>query len=645
MPISCDTSLLPAADFEFVVVADTHYFADPGRADARAVAEFPSRGVQGERSAAVWRTIADLDPTFIVHMGDLVQEYPGRPDFSRAQTEALAQIDAVGLRSRTHFIAGNHDVGDKPDPTMPTHAVSEQDLTDHEAQFGLSFTEWCHGGLRFVGLNSQILNTKLETAKRQQRWLQEQLTEAGTQDLVVFLHLPLYLRDRSDPHLGHYDTVAEPDRGLLLRWLQQARVRHLFAAHVHFRFYDRMSTATGFAHHWICASSCFTRPGFGYLFAAPPAPEQGRDDTPKLGFYWCRVKEGQLDVQFIPTGDGRSTHRRVLTPTSSGQRHLGQTLVQPLVTGAQVPVAYPSLVRQPVRNDYPYLMLRELGIGAMRVPAQDLDDPAQQKRLQWLRDEGLQIQAVAVGLGAAAQAAAEHAQRLDRLEVQLTDSPIPDARQQAVLEQLDPPLALCAIVPGELIADKQHPRARIGYRVDEVAQLLSIAAGSSDMAIVISAETHRPLTQQLLKAPTRARPLQLRIVLDDLTTAPTYITRGLLQASAWGAMPFIEPLIDLDRTMDGAAGLLDPLCNPGPAYETVRVLAALLERIKPQQFDLDESTQCVRLEGHGGELRVWPDPLGQLTGPGRWYGLSRGSVADGTAPLSTWDGPVALLTL
>ena len=654
MAITCDQTLLPPSDGSFVVVADTHYFADADRADADAIAEFPSRGVQGERAAAVWETIADLDPAFVVHMGDLVQEYPGRSDFHEAQEEALAQIEAVGLRSRMHFVAGNHDVGDKPDPTMPTHAAGDADLKDHQTRFGDSYEQWSFGGFRFLTINSQILNTPLAAATRQREWLNQQLAshdqQVGDENLVVFLHLPLYLRDAADPHLGHYDTVAEPDRGWLLRRLQQARLRHLFAAHVHFRFYDQLPSAAGSAESWICASSSFTRPGFGQLFAAGPAPERGRNDVPKLGFYHCRIRQGNIDIHFVPTGDGRARHRRVLTPVTARQPRLGVTLTHPLVTESQVPLAYPSLVRQPVRNDYPLLLIREMGTGCLRVPGSDLDDPLQQSRLAWLRRAGCHLQATALGIGAALRVAGDHANRFDRLEVQLADGPTPTPRQLSQLADVACPLALCAIVPGDRVGGKQHPRTRIGYRVEEIQplsqRLADLGLAGQDLAFVVCAQSHQPLSPMSLHRPDTDFALQLRLALDDEPSAPQAVVRGLVLSAAWNAPVFLEPLIDLDRTMDAASGLLDPLCNPGRAYETARLLSALLEQVAPTTVCVD-ATECYDLVGPGGHLRIWPSApvasaaLAATAAPGRWVNLSLGAVAEPEEPLEDATGPVA----
>ena len=96
-----DRSLLPAAQLEFVVIADTHYMIDPGDAPL----EFESRRHQSERGRTAWQMVAALEPVFVVHLGDLVQEFPGRPGFERAQQEALEQIDAAGLRQLCRFVA------------------------------------------------------------------------------------------------------------------------------------------------------------------------------------------------------------------------------------------------------------------------------------------------------------------------------------------------------------------------------------------------------------------------------------------------------------------------------------------------------------------------------------------------------------
>ena len=49
-----------------------------------------------------------------------------------------------------------------------------------------------------------------------------------------------------------------------------------------------------------------------------------------------------------------------------------------------------------------------------------------------------------------------------------------------------------------------------------------------------------------------------------------------------GAKLYVEPLVDLDRTMDVSHGLLDPLCNPHPMFHGLRCLNSVLQWVFEQ---------------------------------------------------------------
>ena len=285
MSLTFDLSLLPDAAHQFVVISDTHYMIDPGNAPL----EFESRRHQSARALVALQTAAALPHDVAVHLGDLVQEYPDTPLFARALDEALDQLRASGLAP--HHVAGNHDVGDKPDASMPTHPTDDASLETYQRRFGPSHYAFDCGPLRAIVLNSQTLNTPYSAEQR--TFFERELAEHADRRLVVFLHLPPYLWDANEPHLGHYDNIGEPDRTWLLDLLVAHRVEMLFCGHVHFAFYDRLRD-TRIA---VVPSTSFTRPGFGHLFASAPAPEQGRDDREKLGFYFCRLVNDRIDLQ------------------------------------------------------------------------------------------------------------------------------------------------------------------------------------------------------------------------------------------------------------------------------------------------------------------------------------------------------------
>ena len=159
-----DRALLPPAQFEFVVVADTHYMlqsSDQG-------AEFASRRKQSQRARTAFEWIAALEPALVVHLGDLVQEYPASPRFEQALREAKAQWESLGLRPQV--VAGNHDVGDIPDPTMPADRVTSQSLAFFHQSVGRSWYSFEHRDIHFVVLNSQLMNSALPEAQDQRDW-------------------------------------------------------------------------------------------------------------------------------------------------------------------------------------------------------------------------------------------------------------------------------------------------------------------------------------------------------------------------------------------------------------------------------------------------------------------------------------------
>ena len=87
---------------------------------------------------------------------------------------------------------------------------------------------------------------------------------------------------------------------------------------------------------------------------------------------------------------------------------------------------------------------------------------------------------------------------------------------------------------------------------------------------------------------------------------------------------FVEPFIDLDRTMDVGQGLLDPLCNPRPVFGVLRCLNALLQRFRVP------FAKATSVEGDGATARL-------LQGPTRTLALLLPAAA-GTAVPPVWEG-------
>ena len=580
--ISFDKTHLPPAQFECVVIADTHYMIDVGDRPL----EFESRRKQTQRAGIALQQVSDIGVDLVIHMGDLVQEYPETPDFKRAMLEARDQIRACNISP--HYVAGNHDIGDKTDLTMPTHAATAESLAFFHNLFGPSWYSFDRDMCHFIVLNSQIFNSKIAEADDQWEWFESDLEKHENQRIFLFFHLPLYLWDNNEPGLGHYDNISPPDRDRLLALIQKYGVELLFAAHVHYPFYDKI----GKTRYFIAPSVSFTRPGFGHLYASAPPPEQGRDDTDKLGFYLLRIRAEHTGLHFIRTkGETKRPARdRLITCTSADlSSPVGLTLRHPITPIAELPIAYPSVVRQKARNDQYLLACIELGAKFVRFPWRDLRDPFQHTRLEMLRSEG--ITPIATFLEPRIASLPEHIEdNLDFVqnwEIQISD---PSLSSDEVCEILNRcaklvELSLCPIIPNERVHGKQHLRTRMGYQLEELENL---------NATLQNADIH--LQRILCRLPPYESPwtyiqslserkysnighIDISLELNaqnDNTNARRIAEATFAIVRLPGARLFVDPLTDFDRTMDVTHGLLDTLCNPRTPFHTLRCLNTLL---------------------------------------------------------------------
>lgn len=464
------------------------------------------------------------------------------------------------------------------------------------------------------------MNTGLPEEAAQRAWLEDDLAAHAGRPIYLFQHLPLYLWDQAETDLGHYDNLGQPARAWLLDLVRRHGVELVFSGHSHFSFFDRVDAA----RYFVTPSTSFTRPGFSEAFASGPPAERGRDDVAKLGFFLVRVQEDGPRVHLVRTGGEKapSAGTRLMTRLSRDlpASPLGLTLRHPLAHTAEVPLAWPSVVRQRVRNDYPLLSCLELGVRHLRVPAGDLSDSLQRWRLALLRAEGVAVTASWLwreGLDLAAAVAALRGE-VDTVELRLPGAfePPPAALAAAARCRgvLGVPVALSPIVARERTAGKQLPRARLAYHLGELPAL--------DAALVASdAKVDRALC---LLPPDASLPalraigavdFAVELTGDDDYAQVVQVAEALLTVTRWpGSRLFLEPLIDLDRTMDGMHGLLDRACNPRQAYDGVRCLNTVLFSGSKRDAQLVLS--------------------GSARGPAVAYGLRTGTsraIADGEA--------------
>ena len=626
-----DRSLLPPARYELVVLSDTHYLLHPELqgGEWKSILEFPSRAERALRLAGA------LEADVVVHLGDVTHEYPETGEAVASRRGAQAQFAQYGLAP--YVAAGNMDIGDKPDPTSPASWVTPETLAGWDAIFGRSWLSFDAHGIHGVVLNTCIMDGPLPEAAEQRAWAEADLAAHHGERIFLFMHHPPFFVDPHERSYGMYNSLDEPARTWLLGLIREHRVEMVFAGHTHFVSINHLDGTRFFA----APSTTTSRAGLPEAFTVLP-PDLGRSDLPKLGFYLVRETEDAAaltgdrprgpSVQLIRTGhetpalDPADPRRMVLTPPSRdipGSR-LGVVATHPLGHMTPGPTIWPSVVRQRVRNDWSPMALLELGARRVRVPESDLSDESERCRLPVLRGEGLAIAASwlwspRVDLPAEVGA---HTPLLDEVEVVYPGSALPDAAcldQLRALRERGIPVTLSTAIRETPIPPQYHGRTRIGFRVEELAELnawLSRHGCRVDRA-VCRLSPREPAWQAArriaqLGALQSIGAVDLALALPDqreethaaLAAEALFAAASLPDARLW-----VAPLMDLDRSFDTAHGLLDRLSNPRPVFTALRVLnAALFGGAGQQHFEALNDPAPGVLGLASGEQRLWLCP-------------------------------------
>ncbi|MDP6038862.1 MAG: hypothetical protein QGG64_09955, partial [Candidatus Latescibacteria bacterium] len=369
----------------------------------------------------------------------------------------------------------------------------------------------------------------------------------------------------------------------------------LFTGHTHFRAFNRV----GDTRFYVCPSTTTSRAGFYEAFSVAPAPEQGRNDPAKLGFYLVRVYEKSIGVYFVRTHgqieavEMEQDWQRLLCRKTQDLRNspLGVYLRTPLASQSAGALAWPSVLRQRVRDDHPFLQLLEAGVQHVRVPMSDLSDSLQGPRLQLLRDEGVAVTAVWLWSDRLdlPTSVGEFADDVDGVELQIPGERFPDSVVLKSLsecrERYGKPVVLTPVIAREASKGKYHPRTRFGYRVEELADLdLHLGKHGIRLDRIFC---HIDLEDSPWDAITAMGEHRLDHVdgFDYVVRLPDtderghrhYVAEALLSVALQpGCRVFFDPFVDLDRTNDLNLGLLDRLSNPRSAYYVMQCLNTLL---------------------------------------------------------------------
>ena len=370
------------------------------------------------------------------------------------------------------------DIGDKPDPTSPAEWVTRNTLSAWHAMFGPSWRSFDQHGIHGIVLNTQIMNGPLPAADEQRRWFEAELRAHRDQRIMLFLYMPPFFVDETEPATGFYNSLDEPARSWLLDLIRAHHIELFFAGHTHFVAHRISGT-----RFFVAPSTTTSRAGMPEAFTIRPE-DQGRSDEDKLGFYFVRVFDEGLSVHLVRTGhdspalDAADPRRLVVPGTTRDlpDSRLGVFASHPLGHMTPGPVIWPSVVRQRVRNDWPLMACLELGARHLRLPTYDLDDTSKRDRLAVLRGEGMML--TPYWLWAAhhdlVASVRRHRGRLDGVEIMAPGTTRPEPTCLDQIERVRSQgiaVSLSTAMRGELAPGQYHTRTRVGYRPDELADL------------------------------------------------------------------------------------------------------------------------------------------------------------------------------
>jgi 3',5'-cyclic AMP phosphodiesterase CpdA len=223
-------------------------------------------------------------PDLIVNTGDLAYDAPTSPDDLKFAKELH---DALPVPCRN--LPGNHDVGDNPTAVgpVPKQPATEKERQNYPSVIGEDRWRFDAAGWSFMGLNSLIMNTGIESEAEQFGWLASELGRINGRPVALFLHKPLFLDTPDDPETAETAIryVPQPRRKSLIEMFAAVDLRLVASGHVHQR---RDFTFGHTRHVWA--------PSAGFII---PDRMQEVIGVKEVGLVEYRFQPGSFEVRHV----------------------------------------------------------------------------------------------------------------------------------------------------------------------------------------------------------------------------------------------------------------------------------------------------------------------------------------------------------
>jgi 3',5'-cyclic AMP phosphodiesterase CpdA len=223
-------------------------------------------------------------PDLVINSGDISFDGPS----SRSDLEFAKELhDALPVPCRQ--LPGNHDIGDNPTTIgpLPKQPATEECRQNYLSVIGEDRWRFDEAGWCFIGLNSLIMNTGIDSEAEQFDWLAAELGRANGKPVALFLHKPLYLNEPDDPELesSAIRYVPQPRRKQVVEMFGGVDLRLVASGHVHQR---RDFTYRHTRHVWA--------PSAGFVISDAMQEKIG---IKEVGLVEYRFRPDSLEVRHV----------------------------------------------------------------------------------------------------------------------------------------------------------------------------------------------------------------------------------------------------------------------------------------------------------------------------------------------------------
>jgi Icc-related predicted phosphoesterase len=588
--------------FTYAVITDTHL----NQGETECNSPFEVNKLANARMRHVIRDLNTREVDFVLHLGDLLHPVPHIPHLYEAAAERFKD-QVKDLRHKLYVIPGNHDVGDKPVDWCPAGMVRDEFLDLWDQHFGAHYQAFDHGGVRFILIDAQIVNSGLAAEDEQKAWLETELAEAEKAGKRVFLntHYPPYLTYADEDE--HYDNMGEPGRSWILGLMEKHKVEAMFAGHVHNFWYHRH----GPTQCWLLPSTAFVRQDYSEMYRATPPVEfeLGRNDWNKLGYFIVHVHETGHLCEIVrtyghtvePGAPVAASPDKIppVHPMQSPVTRFGFDMRQNWLEVIEIPPSggLDEFDRKRTRNDYALMALMEMGVRRLRIPARDLLDKAHRARLDELAELGFSFTLFSFDAPDAELSAAVRGAKglIDAWEVaqNLADLPVVAAAALPAAQDAGAALYLSKLRSKDEMergGETYYHMINHGFTPDEADQIAQAAAIPGIAGIVFRVAGETPPAQAaedaLAAVASHGLKVSLHIRMSVGSPGAKQADEGWVAARAAEALAaaqanpdahvFCDTFADVDRGYFARQGVVDRLYNPRPAFHVLRHLTGAL---------------------------------------------------------------------